>query len=255
MSQAHARRQEEATTEGTKETAPETSPVDEVRQADGNEGSNPELPEAEESLAEPERAEESRTEAEDDEPAASSPVDVEPLASLLLAKPEAGVEADKPGTESSQSLHGYHEWHLRRLQRKLRVVTWSFAAFALATIAYLGATSETLNPFAAGESQTSGRVNEDLQRLETELGAVEAARAGEQEVIDSISASLDRIQASLARVDRRLSALARCTNRSISGMDKDLRALVQRKISPEAFLRTPGPIRCEVGKATGSGPP
>lgn len=178
-------------------------------------------------------------------------LDVERLASLLTGE---GREQDPPeggaATETAPSLHGYHEWHLQRLQRKLRLLTWALVAVVAVgagAIAYLLATP------APTSDGTAAQVANDLERLEQELGSLEGARSRDQGNIGSITDSLERMEASIARIDRRLQDLTRCMNGAISGLDKDMRALLERDLSANAFVRRPLAGGCKPG--TGSGAP
>ena len=228
MSEAHARRQDRSG-EGTEEVLVEVPPAVDTPAP---------------SEAEPRPV---GSAAEPDTPV----LDVERLASLLTGGDrEADPPEDAVATDGPPSLHGYHEWHLQRLQRKLRLLTWALVAVV---VVGAGAITYLLAAPAPTTDGTAARVADDLERLEQELGAIEGARGQDQGAIGSITTSLERMEASIARIDRRLQGLTRCMNGAISGLDKDMRALLERDLSANAFVRRPLAGGCKLG--TGSGAP
>lgn len=243
---AHARRQQEVPANAGEEIDPESRPVDGAAPAaeqvvpigdSGPAGPDTEL----ERIADTAPGDEAPDEN------ASPAFDIDRLEALLVGKGEASRESAGAQDEPAPSLHGYHEWQLQRLQRRLRVVTWAFVAFAAATLAYLGATSGLFTSTSTGGREETAQVAQDLDGVEEDLRTLKEAQATNQQALGSISRSVDRMQASIASIDRDLQRLARCASRSISTVDGNLRDLVERNITPEAFVRRPAPASCKRG--------
>jgi hypothetical protein len=218
LSEAHARRHEAS--EGTEEVVAEVAPAAEV----------------------PARAEPAPGDLEAPaEESDAAVLDVERLASLLTG--EGRDQGPSDAAETAPSLHGYHEWHLQRLQRRLRLLTWALVAFVVLAASAIGYLLATPAPTSDG---SAAQVADDLERLEAELGSLEGARDQDQGAVGSLTTSLERMEASIARIDRRLQDLTRCMNGAISGLDKDMRALLERNISANAFVRRPVAGGCRI---------
>lgn len=166
--------------------------------------------------------------------------------SLRRAEERREATVEEEPTESTPSLHGYHEWHLQRLQRRVRLLTWALVAL-LALLAIGGTylfTTEQIAPATSARSGTAEEQGTQIQRLQNQLTSLEEARRTDASVLEPLAASLGRMRSAIRQLDRRQSAGLRCMSRSLAAFDESLRDVLQRRMSPEAFVQRPRLGRC-----------
>jgi hypothetical protein len=151
---------------------------------------------------------------------------------------DPGADPSPSTLGDSSSMHSYHEWQLRRLQRRLRFVSWAMVGLGLVAAAALiyAVTGVRAQPDEV-ESSSAGATaqTEAVERLEEALFG--GAEPTGQDRIGALARSLEALDSSGEATSARLKRLTRCLDRSLRSLDQDLRALLTRRITAERYVR------------------
>jgi hypothetical protein len=155
-----------------------------------------------------------------------------------------------PAGRAEPSLHQFHEWSIKRLERRVRKLTWAVGTTVVLALAILAALvlydqtrpTDRIATTTAAEGAL-GPLRDDVSRLS---GEVDALARGLEARIDRIEAAMEEappgtteIGEALAEVRRELNGLRRCTSDAVRELDEGLRGLLAREIDANEWVERP----------------